>query len=56
MPFAAVAAANAINIPMMRSSELVHGIPVLTSEGERVGESSNAAKSAITQVGLWASL
>lgn len=50
VPFAAVAAANMINIPMMRSSELVNGIPVLNENGERVGVSANAAQSAISQV------
>ncbi|KAF6041084.1 SFXN1 [Bugula neritina] len=50
VPFAAVAAANAINLPMMRSSELTNGIPVLTADGEEVGKSSKAAQSAISQV------
>ena len=52
MPFAAVAAANMINIPMMRSSELMQGIPILTEDGERVGVSAKAAQSAISQVML----
>ncbi|CAK8688963.1 sideroflexin-1-like isoform X2 [Clavelina lepadiformis] len=50
VPFAAVAAANCINIPLMRSRELTSGIPVLSDSGERVGESKNAAKKAIIQV------
>lgn len=50
VPFAAVAAANCINIPMMRSSELMNGIPVLNEDGERVGVSKKAAESAISQV------
>lgn len=50
VPFAAVAAANCINIPCMRSRELTYGIPVFTSDGERVGQSTKAAEKAITQV------
>ncbi|XP_072177895.1 sideroflexin-1-like [Diadema setosum] len=50
VPFAAVAAANCINIPMMRSEELVNGIPVFDENGNRIGNSRNAAKSAIPQV------
>ncbi|CAH1782793.1 unnamed protein product [Owenia fusiformis] len=47
VPFTAVAAANCINIPCMRNSEMVNGIPVYNAEGERVGESTAAAKKAI---------
>lgn len=50
VPFAAVAAANCINIPCMRSKELLSGIPVFDVEGKRVGESTRAATSAISQV------
>ncbi|GFR98372.1 sideroflexin [Elysia marginata] len=50
VPFAAVAAANCINIPCMRSKELLSGIPVFDADGNRVGESTRAATSAISQV------
>ncbi|KAI2657665.1 sideroflexin-1-like protein [Labeo rohita] len=50
VPFAAVAAANCINIPFMRQRELKHGIPVTDAEGNRLGESSQAAQQAIVQV------
>ncbi|OWA53511.1 Sideroflexin-1 [Hypsibius exemplaris] len=53
VPFAAVAAANCINIPIIRQRELVDGIPVTDKTGElKIGESSLAAKSAITKVAL----
>ncbi|XP_015246643.1 PREDICTED: sideroflexin-1-like [Cyprinodon variegatus] len=50
VPFAAVAAANCINIPFMRQRELKYGIPVMDENGNRLGESANAAKQAIVQV------
>lgn len=50
VPFAAVAAANCINIPFMRQRELKYGIPVTDAEGKRLGESSKAAQQAIVQV------
>lgn len=50
VPFAAVAAANCINIPCMRSREIFNGIPVFDENGNRLGESPRAATSAITQV------
>lgn len=50
VPFVAVAAANCINIPMMRSAELNNGIPVFDENDNRIGNSKKAAKSAIIQV------
>ncbi|XP_051507234.1 sideroflexin-1-like [Myxocyprinus asiaticus] len=50
VPFAAVAAANCINIPFMRQRELKNGIPVTDAEGKRLGESTKAAQQAIVQV------
>lgn len=50
VPFVAVAAANCINIPLMRQEELKKGIQIETSDGEIVGSSTSAAKAAIQQV------
>ncbi|XP_041370414.1 sideroflexin-1-like [Gigantopelta aegis] len=50
VPFAAVAAANCINIPFMRSRELLNGIPVFDKNNNELGVSKRAAVSAITQV------
>lgn len=50
VPFAAVCGANFINIPMMRSSELMSGTPVFTEDGNRVGDSKNAARRGIALV------
>uniref|UniRef100_A0A8D2CUB8 Sidoreflexin n=1 Tax=Sciurus vulgaris TaxID=55149 RepID=A0A8D2CUB8_SCIVU len=50
VPFAAVAAANCINIPLMRQRELKAGIPVTDDSGTRLGESTHAAQQAISQV------
>uniref|UniRef100_A0A9L0IEW3 Sideroflexin-3 n=1 Tax=Equus asinus TaxID=9793 RepID=A0A9L0IEW3_EQUAS len=50
VPFAAVAAANCINIPLMRQRELQVGIPVTDEAGQRLGHSVAAAKQGIFQV------
>ena len=39
VPFAAVAAANCVNIPLMRQSEIFNGIEVFDENGNHVGES-----------------
>ncbi|XP_059050630.1 sideroflexin-1-3 [Achroia grisella] len=43
VPFAAVCGANFINIPMMRSNELMNGTPLFTPDGQRLGDSKRAA-------------
>ncbi|EDV22845.1 uncharacterized protein TRIADDRAFT_50586 [Trichoplax adhaerens] len=50
IPFAAVAAANCINIPMMRQKELSEGILVKDKDGTSIGYSKIAARNAIAQV------
>ena len=50
VPFVAVAAANCINIPLMRQKELKDGIEVLDSNGQKLGQSQIAAKKAIREV------
>ncbi|CAL8095586.1 unnamed protein product [Orchesella dallaii] len=50
VPFAAVAVANCINIPLMRSRELTEGIPVVDENGNELGKSANAAKEGIIAV------
>ncbi|KAG9509920.1 Sideroflexin-1, partial [Fragariocoptes setiger] len=52
VPFAAVAAANCINIPLMRQKELKDGIKVVDEQGNEIGQSKIAAKVAISQVVL----
>lgn len=39
VPFAAVAAANCVNIPLMRQNELINGIDVSDNNGNIIGES-----------------
>nr|XP_051679512.1 sideroflexin-2 isoform X2 [Oryctolagus cuniculus] len=50
VPFAAVAAANCVNIPMMRQQELLQGISVKDRSHNEVGQSRRAAAVGITQV------
>ncbi|KAF9418056.1 hypothetical protein HW555_005040 [Spodoptera exigua] len=50
VPFAAVCGANFINIPMMRSNELMSGTPVFAPEGQKVGDSKIAARTGILLV------
>ncbi|XP_047036222.1 sideroflexin-1-3-like isoform X1 [Helicoverpa zea] len=50
VPFAAVCGANFINIPMMRSNEILNGTPVYTPDGQRVGDSRVAACTGILLV------
>ena len=50
VPLIAVAAANCINIPLMRQQELKNGISIATADGTVVGQSSQAAANAIVQV------
>jgi sideroflexin-2 len=49
-PFAAVAVANCVNIPLMRQNELKDGIDVEDEHGNVVGKSRLAAASGISQV------
>lgn len=50
VPLAAVAAANCVNIPLMRITELKNGIDLQNEKGEYVGKSSKAAREAISSV------
>lgn len=50
VPFVAVAAANCVNIPLMRQSELIDGIAVFDANGNKVTESRLAAAKGIFQV------
>lgn len=52
VPLAAVAAANCVNIPLMRITELKNGIELQNAEGSKIGQSKRAAKQAITSVTL----
>ena len=50
VPLMAVAAANCVNIPLMRQQESVNGIGIETADGKPVGASKAAAKEALMQV------
>jgi tricarboxylate carrier len=50
VPLVAVAAANCINIPLMRQQEIKNGISVDSKDGELLGLSGAAAVAAISQV------
>lgn len=50
VPFVAVAAANCINIPLMRQKELKEGIEVFSEDGQKIGQSKTAAEKAIREV------
>jgi hypothetical protein len=45
-----VAAANCVNIPLMRQQEIKKGIEIKTEDGQVAGLSGNAAVAAIAQV------
>lgn len=50
VPFVAVAAANCINIPLMRQKEITEGIEVFDGDNNKLGQSKVAAKKAISEV------
>lgn len=50
VPLFAVAAANCVNIPLMRQQEIKKGITVSTVDGKELGASPNAAVQALVQV------
>lgn len=50
VPFVAVAAANCINIPLMRQKEIKEGIEVFDEDGNKLGQSKKAATKAIREV------
>jgi len=57
IPFVAIAAANCINIPLVRQHELKNGVPVYDSQGNLYGESQdqgNLYGESQVCVGWWA--
>ncbi|XP_014813535.1 PREDICTED: sideroflexin-2 isoform X1 [Calidris pugnax] len=50
VPFAAVAAANCVNIPMMRQQEIINGVTVTDEDNNELGSSRRAAVKGIAQV------
>ncbi|XP_071668215.1 sideroflexin-2 isoform X4 [Patagioenas fasciata] len=50
VPFAAVAAANCVNIPVMRQQEIINGVTVTDKDNNELGHSRRAAVKGITQV------
>ncbi|XP_042192918.1 sideroflexin-2 [Callorhinchus milii] len=50
VPFVAVAAANFVNIPMMRQQEIISGISVTDENDNKLGVSRKAAMKGISQV------
>uniref|UniRef100_A0A1B6EGL8 Sidoreflexin n=1 Tax=Clastoptera arizonana TaxID=38151 RepID=A0A1B6EGL8_9HEMI len=50
VPFTAVAAANSINIPLMRINELRNGVQVFDENGNKLGHSKKAAQTGIISV------
>jgi len=50
VPLAAVAAANCINVPMMRMQELKNGVTLLDEKNNELGVSKKAAAAGITAV------
>lgn len=50
VPFIAVAAANCINIPLMRLKEISDGVPVFDDKNQKLGDSKKAALTGIAAV------
>lgn len=50
VPFAAVAAANCVNIPLMRQTEILNGVDCTDEDGNIIGQSRLAAVKGISQV------